>query len=196
MALASGDVSLMSWYRIDDFPPSEARLGPDGVHHHLGLVDTRGRPKPVFFALKFFNRLFDQPTRAQHERWRSTAGAVSQAVVNVIEKKNGELVLAAWLRDAHEGEVADRSGMAEDRRRETVSVQLPCARVEQLRFFDAEGSATKETASFADGSMQGIELSGEKVFVAEFGCRAGLLTQSTTRVTRRLLRDPLWCLVV
>ncbi len=171
MALASGDVSLMSWYRIDDFPASETRLGPDGVHYHLGLVDTRGRPKPAFFALKFFNRLFDQPTRTQHDGWRSSAGAGSEAVVNVIEKKDGELVVAAWLRDARDGQVADQSGMAEDRRRETVAVQLPCVTVEHARYFDAEGRAAKEPAKFASGWMQAIPLSDGQVFVAEFACR-------------------------
>jgi hypothetical protein len=33
------------------------------------------------------------------------------------------------------------------------------------------GHAAQEPASFAEGWMQGIPLRGEKVFVAEFGCR-------------------------
>jgi Glycosyl hydrolases family 39 len=39
MALGSDQVSLTGWYRIDDFPLNEKRLGADLVNYHLGLED-------------------------------------------------------------------------------------------------------------------------------------------------------------
>src|SRR6185437_17116559 len=63
MALATEQISLAGWYRIDDFPRSEKRLGPDLVNYDLGVVDVHGQPKPALFALRFFNRLFNQPSR-------------------------------------------------------------------------------------------------------------------------------------
>lgn len=64
MALASGAVALTGWYRIDDFPLSEKRLGGDEVNYHLGLIDTDGHRKPTLAALKSFK----QAVRSSHSR--------------------------------------------------------------------------------------------------------------------------------
>lgn len=91
MALASGHISLTGWYRIDDFRSTERRLGPDMVNYHLGLFDAKGRPKPAFQALQFFNRLFNRPTRIVpvHPGSPDSSGSV----IHLFERADGEFVI-------------------------------------------------------------------------------------------------------
>jgi glycosyl hydrolase family 39 (putative alpha-L-iduronidase) len=169
LALATQQISLAGWYRIDDFPRSEKRLGPDLVNYHLGVVDVRGQAKPALFALRFFNRIFNQPSRllqvqiARREK--------SQAVVDVFQRKDKHVIVVGWLRSSTRDEVADRSGMAVDRRAEVVSAELPCAGARVSGFYDAEGAKVTRSARVGRGMLKDIHLSGSKVFVAELSCK-------------------------
>jgi hypothetical protein len=166
-ALASERVSLAGWYRIDDFPESETRLGVDRVHHHLGLVDAAGRPKPALGALRFFNRLLGGPSRVHPAP--STARAPAQAVVRVFERQDGEVVVVGWLRSSEAHEVASRSGLLEDPRRETHAVGLPC-QAAGVRFYDAQGRPVTGSARVVGRQLEGMTLDGEHVFVARMRC--------------------------
>jgi Glycosyl hydrolases family 39 len=169
LALATRQISLAGWYRIDDFPRSEKRLGPDLVNYHLGVVDVRGQAKPALFALRFFNRLFDQPSRLLH--LQVTRRQKSQAVLDVFQRKDRHVIVVGWLRSSSGDEVSDRSGMAVDRRAEVVSAELPCAGARVSGFYDAEGAKVTRSAWVGRGMLKDIHLSGSKVFVAELSCK-------------------------
>lgn len=170
MALASEKISLAGWYRIDDFPSTEKRLGPDFVNYHLGVVDWRGRPKPALFALSFFNRLFREPSRSLHLRVARRAS--SQSVVKIFQREDGRLIIAGWLRSSTRNELKQRSGMLADRRSEVVSIQLPCRGSHIDGVYDAEGTRVATQGRVQGGYFSGIRLSGDRVFVAELSCAA------------------------
>lgn len=170
MALASEKISLAGWYRIDDFPNTEKRLGPDFVNYHLGVVDWRGRPKPALFALSFFNRLFQQPTRFLH--LHVTRRADSQSVVKIFQRQDGRLIIVGWLRSSTRNEVKQKTGMLLDRRSEVISVQLPCSESQLDAAYDAEGSRLATRARVQGGYLSAIRLTGERVFIAELSCAA------------------------
>jgi hypothetical protein len=168
MALASGQVELTGWYRIDDFPVTERRLGSDLINYHLGLEDSRHHPKPAFFALRFFNRLFHRATRLFPAKVAAPAG--SQAVVNVFQTREGKVVVVGWLRSSHESEITDTSGMMQDRRVETVSTSLPCTASKLIGYYDVEGHHQKGEARLHAGSLENIRIADGKVFIAELAC--------------------------
>lgn len=168
MALASETISLAGWYRIDDFPSTEKRLGPDLVNYHLGVVDWRGRPKPALFALGFFDRLFREPSRPLH--LRIIRKPTSESVVNIFQRQDGRVIIVGWLRSSTGDELADGTGLLRDRRSEVVSVQLPCVRAQLNAAYDAEGTRVATPARVKDGYLSGIRLSGKRVFIAELGC--------------------------
>ena len=169
MALASPQVSLTGWYRTDDFPAAEKRLGSDLVNFHLGLTDPAGRPKPAFLALQFFNRLFARPSRRVPAR--ASRPFESQSVLNVFEM-DGRVIVVAWLRSSLPSEVADQSGMLTDRRSEALSVDLPCSQPAVTGYFDPEGRRVRERARIVNHSLEGISLHDGKVFIAVVACRA------------------------
>jgi hypothetical protein len=169
MTLASGKVSLAGWYRIDDFGPSQERLGPDLVNFHLGVVDAQGKPKPALSAMALFNRLFDAPAVLV-----GTTPADSMSVVNVFRTKDNRAVVVGWLRGSEPDEVREKSGMLEDARSEAVGAGLPCAPAKALGYYDVEGRrSAKPEARLRGESLSGIRLRGDRVFVAEFACGAG-----------------------
>lgn len=169
MALASEHVSLTGWYRTDDFPTSEKRLGSDLVNYHLGLIDVDGRPKPAFRAQRFFNRLFGRATRRVPVRVGTRDQ--SQAVVNLFQTVDGQIIVVAWLRSSLPAEVADKSGMLDDRRSENISVELPCRQPKPQGYFDPEGRRVPAPAKVANHSLEGLTLHGGHVLIAEFACR-------------------------
>ena len=168
MALASQGVSLTGWYRIDDFPRSEKRLGRDLVNYHLGVVDDRQRPKPAFFALRSFNRLFGRPTR--RVTLNVARGPKSQSVVEALQRKDGSFVVVGWLRSSLPQELAINTGNLPDRRSENVSIQAPCAAARTVGFYDALGRRLKLAARMRAGRMENITLHGDRVLVAELSC--------------------------
>ena len=123
--LASGLASLMGWYRIHDLPQSTRVIG-DSNNRFLGLVDIQGREKPDFYALRFYDALFDQPTRSLDGKISVRAGDARDVVVHAIEKQNGDVVVTGWLARPSSSEIAGRGGRARDRRRPVnVQVQFP-----------------------------------------------------------------------
>ena len=168
MALASRYVSLAGWYRVDDFSRNEKRLGSDLVNYHLGLENTKGQPKPALLALRFFERLLGAATRGIEPH--ITRGVNSQSVVKVFQRADGQLIVVAWLRSSTPGEVSDNSGVAVDRRSETISIDLPCAHPAFIGSFDPEGRPVNSTSRVSGQSLQRISLAGGRVFIAELQC--------------------------
>ena len=169
MALASQQVSLTGWYRIDDFPATETRLGPDLVNFHLGVLDARGHQKPAFYAMRLFNRLFRTPSvLVNRSLVRPTE---SQSVVNVFRTKDARIVVVAWLRSSTAAEVRNNTGALTDTRSELVTAGLPCGRARLLRYYDLQGRRPqRREARLHDRSLNDIRLRGDEMFIAELAC--------------------------
>jgi hypothetical protein len=165
MARADGALSLSGWYRIDDFPHADTRIGTDLVNHHLGLLDSRGRPKPAFRAMRLFNRLFRDP--ASPADARVDGPPASQSVVKIFRAGDRRAVVVAWLRSSRPAEVPDKSGMLADARAETVTIHPPC-RPRKLRTYDPEGRRTPAR------TLANVRLTGDTVFIADIECAAPL----------------------
>ena len=170
MALATQQISLTGWYRIDDFPHTETRLGPDLVNYHLGVVDSSGEAKPALFALRFFNRMFGQPSHLLD--LPVTRPPNSQAIVEVFRRRDQHLTVVAWLRSSKSDEVWQRTGEVADLRSERVSVQLPCRHARLDATYDAQGTRLMSPAGIRNGALAGLQLRGNHVFVAELSCAA------------------------
>lgn len=159
LALAAGNLSLTAWYRINDLVPNEAVIG-DNNNKYLGVLTPQGDPKPAIKALKLYNSLFGEPVRKLPEsKIRVRKPARSQSVVHAFEQKDGEVVVVAWLRSSRRDEVIDRSGLAKDKRQETVNIDLSGYDLTQTTRFLLDGSA-------APSSLRNIKLRGDTVFIA------------------------------
>ena len=166
MSLGSGELNMAGWYRIDDFMHTDNRMPGDKVHYHLGVLDTKGKRKPAFFALKFFNQLFKEPVRVVPVGSRNARG--SQTVLNLFETQDGRVIVAAWLRSSERDEVRSRSGMAKDTRRETIKVVLPCRASEATRY-RATGAPVGRI-KLNTNELRDVVLTGDSVFVAVATC--------------------------
>jgi Glycosyl hydrolases family 39 len=155
MALASQQVSLAGWYRIDDFPLSETRLGSDLVNFHLGVLDEHGKAKPARFALTFFNRLFATPATTMNAH--VDRPAESAAVLNVFRIGGEHVIVTGWLRSP-----SDKT--------EVVSADLPCAAPRVVGYYDPEGHRLHSQAHLRNATVTGIHLRGDRAFIGKFTC--------------------------
>ena len=122
LALSTGQLSLTAWYRIRDLPTTEVVIGDDN-NKHLGLLDVQGHRKPAWDAFRLYSRLFTGPLRrSQRERELLEPGG-TQTVAMAFDRPDGGLLVAAWLRSSLPSEVQDPSGLAEDRRRESLTIR-------------------------------------------------------------------------
>lgn len=165
IGLATGKLSLTAWYRINDLQPSQNVIGDDN-NKFLGIVDVAGKQKPAFYALRFYNHLFDQPTRCRDDQVRVQKPDDAQSVVHCIEKKNGSLVVIAWLRSSRPEEVADQSGQATDRRQERLRLTLPGAYA-GVTFYRENGDVAETNARLKGNSLTDVTLRGGQIFIAE-----------------------------
>ena len=165
IGLATGRLSLTAWYRINDLHPSQNVIGDDN-NKFLGVLDVAGKPKPAFYALRFYNRLFDQPTRSLDDRVTIQKPDGSQSVVHCFEKKNGNLVVAAWLRSSRPEEVAGTSGQATDTRQEQISLTLPKSFV-GAAFYRENGDTAQSVAVLQGNALTNVTLRGGQIFIAE-----------------------------
>jgi polysaccharide biosynthesis protein PslG len=165
IALSTGELSLTAWYRIRDLNPETDVIGDDN-NKFFGIATADGALKPAAYALRFYNELFDRPTRCidgSVEVESSTAG--SQAEVHVF-RQHGRLIVIGWLRSTLPGELKDVSGNANDVRAETVSVILPSVVGQGIKEYDATGNRVAPAAKLTGWTLANICLDGESVFIA------------------------------
>ena len=146
--LASGEASLMGWYRLHDLPAGANTIG-DENNRFLGLVDVNGREKPAFAALRFYDELFNQPTRSLDAKITTAPrDAASQAVVHVIERRDGQVVVTGWLRPPGPRAAANSDGYAQDKR-DPVRLEVhfpPGAAFRRIRTYTVTGKLVSERA--------------------------------------------------
>jgi hypothetical protein len=131
LALGTSLLSLTTWYRVDDLPPSEGVIG-DENNKHLGILDLRGAPKPALAALALWNRLLGdavRPLRAEAQG----------AVVRAFERKAGGTVVLAWLPSARRGEAKQPDDAV-------VSIHL-AREIREMEVYDAATGMSAGTAS-------------------------------------------------
>jgi hypothetical protein len=140
----------------------------DEVNFHLGLFDSKGNAKPSFYAFKFFNELFDQPVQRVDAQVGRPGG--SQSNVALFRRKDGKLILIGWLCSSEPSEIAAKTGMLKDSRKEDVSVQVPCRSISQLRQYDAQGHPVPTDLSLAADHSVEASLRGDHVSIAVMNC--------------------------
>lgn len=166
MSLASPEVSLTAWYRIDDFSPGKAHFSDDEANYHLGIVDPGGRLKPAFRALAFFHKVLGQPV--QRLKWEAEGG--SEAEVVLFRRADKKVVFTGWLRSSRADEIEKNNGAARDHRSERIGIQVPCKAVHQLRIYDAEGGVVNSSVRFGKGRLENVVLSGKDLVVGVMQC--------------------------
>jgi hypothetical protein len=164
LALATQNLSLTTWYRVDDLPAAAEVIG-DENNKHLGLVAANGRLKPAFHALSLYERLFSEPVRLADARAEIRAGP--ETIVHVFETQSGAFLVAAWLRSATLPPGANPAGRSPDARQDTVSIHLPIAPGAKLDVFDPlTGDRTASPAMLDGPLLTRIALRGDGIFVA------------------------------
>ncbi|APR88107.1 hypothetical protein A7982_13456 [Minicystis rosea] len=163
LARAGGRLSLTAWYRINDLPLTEGVIGDDH-NRHLGILDVSGAPKPSFWAMRLVSHLFDQPVRAIDARIRVERPAGSQSEVHAFERRDGKVLVFGWLRSPPVEAEGDGAKPLTDTRRETVTITLP-EDGRSLTVLDAKGDTTTTTARLTAGTLGGVELRGDRVFI-------------------------------
>ncbi len=166
LALSTGTLSLTAWYRINDLKPAQTVIGDDN-NKFLGILDVAGKPKPAFYALRFYNRLFDQAVRCVDSNVVLEKPNDSQSEIHCFEKANGNLVVTAWLRSARQNEVPDKTGTAVDTRHETVTVSYPHHSFDCMITYRANGEREASPAQLRSDTLRRIPLSGGTIFIAE-----------------------------
>jgi hypothetical protein len=171
MALGGGKVSLFGWYRVDDFRHTDKRMPKDYVHYHLGVTDVNGALKPAFYAFRNFARVFAEPVKKLPVKAVSSAREKSMAMEEVFEDRQQRIVVVAWLRSPEPNEAKGTTGLSQDRRKEDITIPLPCTSVRNLRRVSAVGKQLNDPAvRFARGALSGVRVTGDKVFIAEMQC--------------------------
>jgi hypothetical protein len=171
MAMGGGKASLFGWYRVDDFRHGDTRMPSDLVHYHLGVTDVNGKRKPAFYAFRNFSRLFSQPVKPVHARAVSSAGERSMAVQEVFEDRQQRMVFVGWLRSLEPEEAVGMTGVSQDKRGEELAIALPCTSARDLTRISAVGNKLHDrTMRFDRGTLRGVRLNGDKVFIATFQC--------------------------
>jgi hypothetical protein len=164
LAAASEDVSLTTWYRIHDLPEAEGVIGDDN-NKHLGILNVFGDPKPAYYSLRFFNRLFDHPFRGVPVAVERPAGSRSQ--VHVFEENDGSWIVTAWLPTGDTSGAVGPPGWGKDAREEKISVRLPLPGPARWRSYRVNGRPEGSGRLSADGILEGIRLTGGSVYIAE-----------------------------
>ncbi len=162
--LASGAASLMGWYRIHDLPATTQVIG-DANNRFLGLLDVNGREKPAFYALRFYDQLFNQPTRSlDGKTFVRSDNDSPEVVVHVIEEQDGAVVVTGWL--GRPSAVSPRSMPAQDLRSPAVvEVQFPAgykfSRIQSYRVTGELISDRQLSTATSPFILHGLKLTGD-----------------------------------
>lgn len=122
LALASGELPALAWYRLNDLPANEAVIGDDN-NRHLGLRDTHGAPKPALRAFAELAALFAQPFRPVTTVIRARGQSADAVRAQAFALRDGRTVVFAWL--AHPGSAPATAEPVEDERDAVAAIDLP-----------------------------------------------------------------------
>jgi len=124
LVLASGKVSLVTWYRIHDLPEAQEIIG-DENNRHLGVLDEAGHEKPALKALRYFETLFGQGALGCDDKVSVEKPVGSRAEVHSFLLPDDRIVFAAWLRTAVPGQRGRTLNPKEIPRSERIAIVSP-----------------------------------------------------------------------
>jgi cellulase (glycosyl hydrolase family 5) len=158
LAMASGNISLIAWYRIHDLPAAQEVIG-DENNRHLGVLDNRNQMKPALRSLFFFNSLFANGFRCVDDAVRVNKVIGAPAEVHAFLTPDGSLVIAAWLKTYVPGQRTSSlpSGAVVDHRTSTVHLEFPWA-AKRAKVFNETGTRRGQ-ASVARLNNKNFEIS-------------------------------------
>lgn len=169
LLLASGDVSLIAWYRINDLPDVQEVIG-DVNNRHLGILDEHGNAKPALRALRFFHSLFGKGFRCIDDQVRVTKAIGSAAEIHAFELPDGKVVVIGWIKNYVPGtRGTNLSGDVRDSRSERVWISLPLSIGNKALNFDEKGRRQGTVfTSKTDGEARtlALEVAKDQVVVA------------------------------
>jgi hypothetical protein len=129
LILTTGKVNLITWYRINDLPGSQAVIS-DVNNRFLGLVDLKGRPKPALEGFRRARELLGGPLRVADGRVQWTRPIASRAVVHGFEGPDGGLTIVAWQRTSAAGDGRrGAAGQEPPRAAEELTLTVPGPRL-------------------------------------------------------------------
>jgi hypothetical protein len=143
LALATGKLPLVAWYRINDLPPNEEVIGDDN-NRHLGVRSVSGASKPALATFAMLTRWFHQPYRILEPTVRLVPDSASPVQVHAFALRDGRQIVAAWLgtpaSPTSENQTPHISAeLPPDMRRTNVHVSLSKTRVSVARITNAMG---------------------------------------------------------
>jgi hypothetical protein len=103
LIVATGRVSLITWYRINDLPTDQFVIG-DVNNRFLGVVDLQGEPKPALEGLRRAVKLFERPLRVIDDKVLLTKPIAARAEVHCFEVEDGSFLVIGWQ---HVSEIGD-----------------------------------------------------------------------------------------
>ncbi len=164
--LATRQVSLFAWYRINDLPAAQEVIGDDN-NRHLGLVRADGSPKPALESFTYAARLFSEPYDVVPATVTTLSGT-APGEVRVFRRPADRYLIAAWL-GIPSGPAPPAAAV--DMRTATLRVVVPHAIGRTAVFRDARGRDLGSAGVSWRNTRQGIELTlslrSDAVIVAE-----------------------------
>lgn len=158
LARASGHVSLLAWYRINNLPAEQDIIG-DVNNRYLGLLAADRTPLPALRAMSLAARRLDGPLVSLDERVRVRRPLRSDARICCFARPDGSAVVVAWLASVDPELVQPGNGAAQDQRLETLELELPAA------------YRTAQACSATGDSVDGVRLRGPHLWLAVPGGR-------------------------
>jgi hypothetical protein len=174
LALATGELPLVAWYRINDLPSTETVIGDDN-NRHLGIRTIEGADKPALTTFAMFTHWFHQPYRLLNPQVKLLPTREPRAEVHAFMLRDGRLIVAAWLgapqTAPRDPKAPVSSALPQDKRQTNVHVSLPKSPVASVSVTDARGRRVDE-ARFTWGVARGaveinLELHGPELLVCE-----------------------------
>jgi hypothetical protein len=172
LLLASGDVSLIAWYRINDLPGAQEVIG-DVNNRHLGILDEHGTAKPALRALRFFHSLFGKGFRCIDDQVRVTRPIGSPAEIHAFETPDGKVIVIGWIKNYVPGTRGTNvSGQVFDSRSERVSILFPFFIGSEATVFNEAGKLSQGISVFridcdAKGPVLEIRNGYVNIFILE-----------------------------
>ncbi len=149
LALATGELPLVAWYRINDLPTNEEVIGDDN-NRHLGIRSVSGANKPSVATFAMLTRWFEQPYRILKPQVRLSNASDSSAQVHAFALRDGRQVVAAWLGTPSPSSTPSSApqftaeSLPPDTRRARVRVTLPRTRETSMLVTDALGNPVSD----------------------------------------------------
>lgn len=140
LALATEQLPVVAWYRINDLATGEEVIGDDN-NRHLGLrrVDATDKPARATFAA--LAALFSTPYQVITPAVKVRDAGSATVETRAFALRDGRQVAAVWI--AGQGSAAGEAPLGEDARTAQVELRLPAAQVSGAETFSAGTSGRR-----------------------------------------------------